>query len=226
MGERKSFSERMAEIDAQHAARKAEIKAQSEARKAERKAKAEERKAKYEQSKAEAKNALGEAPSIKEAWTASFAGPREQFKARMAEVDAQNAERLGKAQARAEAKKRSPIGGLFVASALTFGVLIDRVDATVRAGRQTLPIAGTTVEFSAGNAHRRVTATRMALTGPLAFALKKDAGHNFLVFTAADGRQCVTTVEPKRTSSAMQFAAEFNSLASLLAAADAVPAEE
>lgn len=106
------------------------------------------------------------------------------------------------------------------------GMLIDRVDETVKAGRQTLPIAGTTVEFSAGNAHQRVTATRMALTGPLAFALKKDAGHNFLVSTAADGRQCVTTVEPKRTSSAMQFAAEFNSLTSLLAARDAAPVEE
>lgn len=91
------------------------------------------------------------------------------------------AEDNARAEARAQAKKRRPIGASFVAS---------------------------------------------ALTGPLAFALEKDAGHSSLLFTAADGRPRVTEVEPRRTSSAMQLAAECNAVSSLLAAADAAPTEE
>ena len=199
MGERKSFAQVRAEEKAKREARRTEIKANRQACNAEIKAQAEARKPEHQ---------------------ARIAESKARYEQRKTEIQARSDEHKAETQARAEAKKRSPIGGLFVASVLALGVVIDRADATVRAGRQTLPLTGTTVEFRLGNAHRRVTATRMALTGPLAFALKKDAGHNFLVFTAADGRQGVISVEPKHTSSAMHFVAEFNSLSVLLAAAD------
>lgn len=196
MGERKSFTQVRAEEKAKREARRTEIKANRQACNAEINTQAEARKPEHQ------------------------ARSKARYEQRKTDIQARSDEHKAETQARAEAKKRSPIGGLFVASALALGVVIDRADATVRAGRQTLPLTGTTVEFRLGNAHRRVTATRMALTGPLAFALKKDAGRNFLVFTAADGRQCVISVEPKRTSSAMHFVAEFNSLSVLLSAAD------
>ncbi|MBQ0926741.1 hypothetical protein [Saccharopolyspora endophytica] len=67
-----------------------------------------------------------------------------------------------------EASTRSPIRGVFVASAMTFGLVIDREHETTLARVDILPIANTTVEFRTHDAGQWVTATCMTLTCPFA----------------------------------------------------------
>lgn len=67
---------------------------------------------------------------------------------------------------------------------------------------------------SVGELQRRVTVTRMALTGPFAFALKKkrDERDLFLTIEGPDF-QWVIEVDPKKGADARQFAAKINTAA-------------
>lgn len=74
------------------------------------------------------------------------------------------------------------------------------------------PAAGAraTVE-SSGQLERRVTATRLILTGPLAFGLRKKKDSRQLFLTVeGDGFAFVVEVDPKRERQAREFAAKIN----------------
>ena len=71
---------------------------------------------------------------------------------------------------------------------------------------------------SVGELQRRVTATRMMLTGPFAWAFKKkrDERQVFLTITGPDDSYIIVVDlpgDPKHQASARQYAARFNSLA-------------
>lgn len=82
-------------------------------------------------------------------------------------------------------------------------------------GRKRYPLAGAraTVD-TAGAIDRRVTATRLILTGPFAFGLrkKKDSRELFLM-VEGDGFAFVVELDPKRQKEARAFAAKLNAAA-------------
>ncbi len=106
----------------------------------------------------------------------------------------------------------------FKLQAQTWGLWVDSFKAEFGFGAS-LPLAGAHAEVNQGDSRKRITATRMAAFGPFSLAMKKNAGHAFLVFTAADGRQMTKKVDPKDIGKAIQFAAQFNSVAARLAMA-------
>lgn len=142
-----------------------------------------------------------------EALSTVWATEREGVAAQMADVDA--------------AVREPKISSLFVATAMTFGMAINRHDATVCAGAETLPMAGTHARLSIGTVHQRPAHTHVTFTNPFAFAPKKNSGNSCLIFTAADGHHTVTQVDPKRTAAAMRFVAQFNALSERLVACQA-----
>lgn len=108
----------------------------------------------------------------------------------------------------------------------------DRIDQTLRYGRVkvlddivTTPsgsgsLKGATASLdSAGDIDRRITATRLILTGPLAFGLrkKKDTREMFLV-VEGEGFAHVEPSDPKQRQQALKFVAEFNTRARQLVA--------
>lgn len=77
------------------------------------------------------------------------------------------------------------------------------------------PVAGAraTVETS-GQLEKRVTATRLILTGPLAFGLRKKNDSRKLFLTVeGEGFAFVVEVDPKRERQAREFAAKINTAA-------------
>jgi len=77
------------------------------------------------------------------------------------------------------------------------------------------PLAGARARVdSAGDIDRRITATRLILTGPLAFGLrkKKDSRELYLLIEG-DGFAHVEEVNPKKRKEALTFVAEFNNRA-------------
>lgn len=78
--------------------------------------------------------------------------------------------------------------------------------------KESVPVEGAHVTVqTAGQMDKRVTATRLVLTGPLAFGLrkKKDGRQLFVVVEGATG-SFVTEVDPKKHKQALAFAAKVN----------------
>ncbi len=77
------------------------------------------------------------------------------------------------------------------------------------------PVAGAVARVeSVGQIDRRITVTRMALTGPFAFALRKKKDKRELFLTVeGDGYSIMVDVGPKDQAAARKFAAELNSMA-------------
>lgn len=98
----------------------------------------------------------------------------------------------------------------FLSNAKFGGVVVDGSTITYKGERH--PIAGTraTVD-SAGAIDKRVTATRLLLTGPFAFGLrkKKDTRELYLL-VEGPGFAWVVEVNPKLGKQARQFAATVN----------------
>lgn len=98
----------------------------------------------------------------------------------------------------------------------SFGGVIVK-DGTITHGKESVPLAGArlTVE-SEGEVDKRITATRLVLTGPLALAWRKKKDKRELYLTVEnDGAMFVVGVDPKEGLAARQFAAKVNTLASL-----------
>lgn len=91
----------------------------------------------------------------------------------------------------------------------------------IRHGRDRVPLAGARVTVdSAGEIDRRITATRLVLTGPfaLAFRKKKDRRGLYLM-VEGPGAAFVVEVDPKKGGEARSFAAKVNALAGAVTAA-------
>lgn len=94
-------------------------------------------------------------------------------------------------------------------------VVLDDSMRTVVFNGQGGPLAGASASVeTAGELQRRVTVTRMALTGPLAFALKKKRDDREL-YLSVEGQSFafVARCDPKEGLRARQFAASINTAA-------------
>lgn len=98
--------------------------------------------------------------------------------------------------------------------AVTFGK-ITIVDGRVRTPGGDGPVKGATAMVdSAGAIDRRVTATRLLLTGPFAFGLrKKKDSRELFIMVAGDGFSYVEEVNPKKRKQALEFAAKLTAQA-------------
>jgi hypothetical protein len=103
---------------------------------------------------------------------------------------------------------------------LQFNLLSIRIGATIQNGQVTVggttgPVAGARASVdTSGDIERRITATRLVLTGPFALAFRKKKDRRALWLTIdGDGFQAVTEVSPKREAEARRWAAEFNTRA-------------
>jgi hypothetical protein len=88
-------------------------------------------------------------------------------------------------------------------------------DDMIRHGRESLPLAGAHVTVdAAGEIDKRITATRLVLTGPfaLAFRKKKDRRELYLM-VEGEGGAFVVEVDPKKGGDARRFAARVNTMA-------------
>lgn len=65
---------------------------------------------------------------------------------------------------------------------------------------------------------QRVTVTRIAMTGILAWALKKKTGELTLIAVGADGDSRTVSVKPKQAAEAMTWASQFNAWSEAAAA--------
>ena len=105
----------------------------------------------------------------------------------------------------------------FEAQARLFGIRVK--NGTVSGRGNSGPVSGAHASVeSVGELQKRITATRMVLTGPFALAFKKkrDDRQIFLTITGADDAYTILIElqgDPKHQSSARQFAARFNALA-------------
>jgi hypothetical protein len=93
-------------------------------------------------------------------------------------------------------------------------------DGEVRAGGTAGPLAGAhAIIATSGDVDRRISATRLLVTGPLAFGLRKKKDHRQL-WLAIDGEnfEAVVKVEPNNETLARRWAAEFNTRAMATAA--------
>lgn len=81
-------------------------------------------------------------------------------------------------------------------------------------GKETVPLAGARVSVeTAGDVDRRITATRLILTGPFALAFRKKKDHRELYLTVeSNGSMFVVPVDPKKGADARAFAAKATSL--------------
>lgn len=93
------------------------------------------------------------------------------------------------------------------------GVLLEPKKGTVSYKREKVTLPAIATVESAGDLRRRVTATRLVLTGVFALALKKkqDDRELFLTIEGADGASFVVDVDPKKQLEARRFAAAVNS---------------
>ncbi|MFD7257792.1 hypothetical protein [Streptomyces sp. NPDC059874] len=79
-------------------------------------------------------------------------------------------------------------------------------------GQPAVPVAGAVVTVDRGEAAKRITATRVALTGIFALALKKDNTKLFVTIEGADGSVMVREVAAKKEEKARILAASLASL--------------
>ena len=76
------------------------------------------------------------------------------------------------------------------------------------------PLAGAEARVEAGeDLHRRITATRVVLTGVFALALKKKAGGTSFLTIEGPGFAWVEEVDRKKKAKAVEFAAKVNAAA-------------
>jgi hypothetical protein len=61
-----------------------------------------------------------------------------------------------------------------------------------------------------GNVHQRVTATRLALIGPFALAVKKGKGNVYVVVALAGGEQLLIEAKVKQEKQAREFVTKVN----------------
>lgn len=73
-------------------------------------------------------------------------------------------------------------------------------------GQMDVPVAGATVTVDRGEAAKRITATRVALTGIFALALKKDSTKLFVTIEGADGSALLIECPAKREGAARKLA--------------------
>ncbi len=95
-----------------------------------------------------------------------------------------------------------------------FGLIVVR-DGQIQRGKESVPLAGArlTVE-TAGDVDRRITATRLLLTGPFALGLRKKKDNRELYITVEnDGSAFVAEVDAKQGKAAREFAAKVNTMA-------------
>ncbi|MFJ3258481.1 hypothetical protein ACIPK9_37340 [Streptomyces sp. NPDC086771] len=78
---------------------------------------------------------------------------------------------------------------LRLASGAVAGMLVRKDPLRFTApGQMDVPVAGATITIDRGEAAKRITATRVALTGIFALALKKDSTKLFVTIEGADGK--------------------------------------
>ncbi|MFE2600125.1 hypothetical protein ACFXCZ_27160 [Streptomyces sp. NPDC059396] len=73
-------------------------------------------------------------------------------------------------------------------------------------GQMDVPVAGAQVTIDRGEAAKRITATRVALTGIFALALKKDSTKLFVTIEGADGTAMLLECPAKKEGAARKFA--------------------
>lgn len=100
-------------------------------------------------------------------------------------------------------------------AAASFGGVIVK-DGAITHGKESVPLCGARLSVeSEGEVDKRITATRLVLTGPLALAWRKKKDTRELYLTVEnDGAMFVVAVDPKEGLAARQFAAKVNTLAS------------
>jgi hypothetical protein len=102
---------------------------------------------------------------------------------------------------------------LFNHDANQLGLRIRNGEVIHRSGRG--PIAGATAHVeTSGDIERRITATRLLLTGPFALALRKKKDHRALYLTIdGQGFQILVELRPKQERAARTWAVAFNNRA-------------
>jgi hypothetical protein len=87
-------------------------------------------------------------------------------------------------------------------------------DDEITFGRERGPLAGARAMVdTAGTLDKRVTATRLMMTGPLAFGLrKKKDDRELYLLVEGDGFAFSAKLDPKRGAVARKFAAQLNAL--------------
>ena len=118
--------------------------------------------------------------------------------------------------------------GLFGVDA-AFPPFVLRSDGTVEKqggkDRGRHPLAGVEARVESGEGlHRRITATRVLLTGVFALALRKKAGGTSFLTIEGPGFAWVEEVDRKKKEKAVQFAASVRAAVSALPAEPAQPA--
>ncbi|MFB7007878.1 MULTISPECIES: hypothetical protein [unclassified Streptomyces] len=97
---------------------------------------------------------------------------------------------------------------LRLASSAVGGMLVRKDPLRFTApGQMDVLVAGATITIDRGEAAKRITATRVALTGIFALALKKDSTKLFVTIEGADGESAMLLECPaKREADARKFA--------------------
>lgn len=89
---------------------------------------------------------------------------------------------------------------------------VDRKKGTISIaegfGRWSVPAAGATIH-TVDNTGQRVTVTRIALTGILAWALKKRTG-DLSMIVVSEGDSRTASIKPKHAAEAMTWAVQYN----------------
>ena len=96
------------------------------------------------------------------------------------------------------------------------GVTLNRGLFSLRYGYESVDVCGARAHVeTAGDIDRRVTATRLLLTGPLAFGLRKKKDHREVFLTIeGDGFAWAIQVKPQQLGDAHRFAALVNDASS------------
>jgi hypothetical protein len=79
-------------------------------------------------------------------------------------------------------------------------------------GQPSVPVAGAVISVDRGEAAKRITATRVALTGIFALALKKDNTKLFVTIEGVDGSVMVREVPARKEIKARELAAALATL--------------
>ena len=73
-------------------------------------------------------------------------------------------------------------------------------------GQMDVPVKGAKVTIDRGEAAKRITAARVALTGPFALAMKKDTTRLFITIEGMDGSALLLDCPIKKEVAARKFA--------------------
>ncbi|EYT83986.1 hypothetical protein CF54_04065 [Streptomyces sp. Tu 6176] len=73
-------------------------------------------------------------------------------------------------------------------------------------GQMDVPVVGATITVDRGEAAKRITATRVALAGPFALLMKKDATRMFLTIEGTDGSAMILGVSASKELAARKLA--------------------